>query len=121
MTRAWTSSTLPSASTTTTRSRLGCGDRSKAAAIRSWKTGALALEAVGGRAARRAPRPRSTARADGDPQQDVRSGMQPATAAALSVGDQIRVEPAGAALVGDGRVDEAVADDVAAGLERRAR
>ena len=93
--------------------------RSNAAAIRSWKaTPSDSKRSEIGVSQR--PRARSSARLGSTRSRTVRSGMQPCDGGGVQASDQILVEPSGAALVGDGRIDEAIADDVVSRIDRRA-
>ena len=98
---------------------LGGGDPVEGGGDPVLEGGSLRLEPVGDRRHRsdRAPARRRVAGVG--PQQDGPVGHAAADGGRVQGLDKADVDAPGAALVGDGRVDEPVADDVAAGLDRR--
>ena len=90
--------------------------------MRRWKSAPSRLEAVAdplrpaAAALPIAPRPSGSTLQENGPIRHAAGDRD-----GVELADQFGAEPAGRPLVGDGRVDEAVADDVPARLERRAR
>ena len=116
--RAWTSST-PLARRSPRCGPDGGGELIVGGGHRALELDALGLEAVGAVARRREPRPRASASAGSIRSSNVRSGRESAIATSFELLDEVYAEAARGTLVGDGGVDEAVADHVAAGRQRR--